>query len=394
MAHCLLVRPMLPSGVAADPAGSGRDAGGAARGPGLADVLASALDSVLGRPNALGLPRRDGVVVLLADGLGADALRARSGHARGLVGGRRIDTGCPTTTAAAITTLTTGVAPGRHGVVGYTALDPEADRVVNQLHGFDATAGPGGGALPDGWQRSETVFERAAAESVAAVAVGPRHHARTGFTREVLRGADYVGARTVGDRLDAAVAAIAAGPAVAYCYVQELDVLAHREGWGSAAWTAQLETVDAAVADAVRALRRGRTLLVVADHGMVDVPPAEHVLVDEVPGLLDGVRHLAGEPRMLHLHLEEGVPPSDAADRWRGAIGRRGDVRTRSEAIASGWFGEVDAQVAPRIGDVLVAARGRSAFYDGRDPTGRGMVGQHGSWTAAERYVPLLRFDG
>lgn len=390
MAHCLLVPPMLPSGAAGGPTGDG----GARRRPGLADVLSSALQAVLGRPNALGLPPRDGVAVLLADGLGAEALAARAGHARGLRGGRRIDTGCPTTTAAAITTLTTGASPGRHGVVGYTALDPAADRVVNQLHGFDGSSTSAGDALPAGWQRSPTLFERAVAESVAAVAVGPRHHAGTGFTREVLRGARYVGARTIADRLDAAVDALAAGPAIAYCYAQELDVIAHREGWESAAWTGQLEALDAAVVDAVRALRPGATLLVVADHGMVDVPEDAHVLVDQVPGLLDGVRHLAGEPRMLHLHLEPGESSAAVADRWGAGLGRQAEVRTRSQAIGAGWFGEVADEVLPRIGDVLVAARGRAAFYDGRDRTGRGMVGQHGAWTTAERFVPLIRFDG
>jgi hypothetical protein len=50
--------------------------------------------------------------------------------------------------------------------------------------------------------------------------------------------------------------------------------------------------------------------------------------------------------------------------------------------------------VAPRIGDVLVAARKAIAYYDSRDSTnsGRTMIGQHGSWSPAETRVPLLRF--
>ena len=146
MAHCLIVAPMVASGA-----------------PVLRDVLTSALDAVLSRPNVLGLPSRRRVVVLLVDGLGHEALSARAGHARTLTGTgrRRIATGAPTTTAAALTTLSTGVDPGVHGVVGFSALDPAADRVVNQLRGFDAD-------LPDGWQRTGTVFERATAEGVAA----------------------------------------------------------------------------------------------------------------------------------------------------------------------------------------------------------------------------------
>jgi plasmid replication initiation protein len=82
------------------------------------------------------------------------------------------------------------------------------------------------------------------------------------------------------------------------------------------------------------------------------------------------------------------------AARWRDQEGRRAWVATRAEAIAAGWFGEVDAEVAPRIGDVLVAARDRVAYYVDPLDRGRRMIGQHGSLSAEELAVPLLRFAG
>jgi predicted AlkP superfamily pyrophosphatase or phosphodiesterase len=328
------------------------------------------------------------VVVLVVDGLGDEALSARAGHARTLswAGRRRIATGCPTTTAAALTTLATGADPGTHGVVAFSALDPAADRVVNQLRGFDAD-------LPEEWQRVRTVFERAGDEGLAALAIGPRHYATSGFTREVLRGARYVGARTIEDRVEAAFGALrTAGRGIAYCYVPELDVAAHRDGWGAPGWTDLLERVDGAVRDAARALRAGETLLVTADHGMVDVPESAHLVLDEL-GLLDGVRHLAGEPRLVHVHLAPHAEPEEAAARWSAALGGAADVLDRRHAVEAGWFGEVVPEVLPRIGDLLVAARGRSAIYATADAPARGMVGQHGAWTPAERFVPLVRLD-
>ncbi|HEV7623281.1 MAG TPA: alkaline phosphatase family protein [Amnibacterium sp.] len=358
---------------------------------GLRDVLSGALAAVLDGGGRMRLGRPDRVLVVVVDGLGAEALAARAGHARTLASrltrGSRITTGCPTTTAAALATLATGEDPGQHGIVGYAVLEPDRDRVVNQLHGFDD------GELPPGWQRSTTVFERAVAAGVRAFAAGPRHYADSGFTAAVLRGAEYLGARTVEHRFDAALDAFAGGGrAIGYCYVPELDQMAHRDGWSSAAWTDALEAVDAAVAAAAARLRPGERMLVTADHGIVDVPPEQQVLVDGIPGLLDAVRHLAGEPRMLQLHLQPGASPARVADRWREALHRVADVRTRAEAIDAGWFGTVAPAVVPRIGDVLVAARSRAAFYDGRDGTGRGMIGQHGAWTDAERLVPLLAF--
>ena len=99
----------------------------------LATVLPSSLAALSGAANDLGLPRLDKVVVVVVDGLGAAALRARGGHARTLAPAlskaATIDSGFPTTTAAALTTLTTGTTPGEHGMVGYRVRDA-AGRVL------------------------------------------------------------------------------------------------------------------------------------------------------------------------------------------------------------------------------------------------------------------------
>jgi hypothetical protein len=52
----------------------------------------------------------------------------------------------------------------------------------------------------------------------------------------------------------------------------------------------------------------------------------------------------------------------------------------------------MDPAVAPRIGDILVAARSGVAYYDDRlaDKGPQRMVGQHGSLTDEERAIPLI----
>jgi len=371
--------------------------GGAAGGGGLADVLSGALDAVLGRPAALDLPRVSRAVVMLVDGLGVAPLRARAGHARTLAGrlGPRavIDAGFPTTTASALATLATGTHAGEHGLVGYSVLDTAHDRVVNQLNGWGARLDPAT------WQRAPTVFDRAAEAGVPAHAVGPERYRDSGFTAAVLRGAQYTGAQTVEDRIEAALDLLAdGGAALVYLYVPELDKAGHARGSGSGEWTDALEQTDAATARLVAGLGRDEGLLITADHGMIDVPAHAHVLFDETPGLLDGVRHVAGEPRCLQLHLDAGAPRAHRAalvERWRAAEGERAWIATRDDAVAAGWFGPaVHPDVLPRIGDVLVAARRRVAYYDGRitERSGRGMVGQHGSFAPEETRIPLLRY--
>lgn len=359
--------------------------------PCLADVLKSSLGAMTGQSNRLDLAPVESAIVLLVDGLGADGLKARAGHARTLAGALTarsvIESGFPTTTAAAITSLTTGVAPGEHGLVGYSVLDPANDRVVNLLSGWGAELDP------FAWQLEPTIFERA---EVPTFAVGPARYDDSGFSRAALRGATYVGAETMAERMERA-AELARDPALVYVYVPELDMAAHAYGGQSEEWTRALETMDAAARDLLAALPRRAGLLVTADHGIVDVPQHSHVLFDSAPELLDGIRHVAGEPRTIQLYFEPDASVehrSRVIDRWRESEGGRAWVATRDEAVEAGWFGAVRPEVTPRIGDLIVAARKGIAYYDSRTASdrSRAMVGQHGSWSPAEVRVPLLRF--
>ncbi len=362
--------------------------------PRLTGVLPAALASIGGGAGPFDLPAVDSAVVVLVDGLGAGNLRSRSGHARFLSAamGRRdvIRTVFPSTTAAAIASFATGLMPGAHGLMGYRVPDRANDRVVNQLSGWDDRM------VPEAWQPHDTVFDRAVERGLRAVAVGGTRYATSGFTRAVLRGAEYRAGAKIHDRFAAALDVLQEGPALVYVYVSELDQIAHARGWESDRWLAALESLDAEIVDFERRMPRGTGLLVTADHGVLDVPPHRHVFIDAVPGLVAGVRHVAGEPRCLGLVLEPGLDEparADVLDRWRDAEGERAWVLSRDEAIAAGLYGDVEARNVDRIADILIAARSGVAYYDRREADRRGedMVGQHGSLTDEETRIPLIR---
>lgn len=352
------------------------------------------MSALHGESNAANFPPVRHVVVVLVDGLGATLLRARAGHARALAtalgSASTIDAGFPSTTASALTTLTTGTTPGVHGIVGYRARD-DAGRITNQLRGWDHVM------APSTWQRSQTIFENASKEGIRVAGVVDPAYRDSGFSQAVLRGAHLVGARTMDERCDAAISlSRQPGPGLTYLYVSELDQAGHRYGSESDAWIAALEALEAMVVRLVRGVPADCGVVVSADHGMVDISPDRHVLYDTASQLVEDVQAVGGEPRFLHLYTSPEGDPGAVAARWRESEDDRAWVATRDEAFAAGWFGpEIDPVVVPRIGDVLVAARKRVAYYDSRDASmaGREMVGQHGSLTPEETRVPLLRFS-
>lgn len=329
-------------------------------------------------------PARSAVVVLV-DGLGADALGARSGHARWLAGSRkRIRSGFPTTTAAALSTLTTGRSPGVHGVVGYSGWNPDEERVMNLLSGWDTE-------VPAGWLLATTLFTEAAALGVDPVVVGPGRYRSSGMTANVLGGARYVPAESIADRVDAALAETATGRSLVYLYVPELDSIGHKHGWSSDRWTAALELLDGELTRLDQRSPADVGVLVTADHGVLDVPEHANIPID--PALLVDVVGVAGDPRCRQLAVAPGTDVPALVDAWRLRYGKKAYVASRAEAVAAGWFGEVDDAVLPRIGDVVVVARGSWAFNDDRGlrsgEVPKRMVGQHGAMTDEETFVPL-----
>lgn len=362
-----------------------------ARARSLTDVWPNVIAAVDGGAAAWFPPARSGIVMLI-DGLGARNLAARAGHARFLAGrlekrdvGRTV---FPSTTATALTSLMTSAAAGEHGIVGYRVRVPGTDVLSNQLTGWEHDH-----LDPASWQRVEPVFEREGARGRLCFVVSKAEYVGSGFSRAVFRGAEFLSAESLDERVALAAEAAAQHPgALVYLYTPELDRIGHRHGWESDEWAAELEATDAAAAALHRQAGATTGVLVTADHGVVDVPRHGHVLLDDGDDVLEGVRHIAGEPRLLHVYLEDDADAGAALERWRTSESARAWVMSRDEAIAAGLFGRSDAVVRPRIGDVLVAARAAVAYYDDRldDKGPQRMVGQHGSLTDAERAIPMI----
>ena len=357
----------------------------------LGDVVpavAAALGSSIGDlPSRLPLPDAGSYVVFLVDGLGAELLR-RHAHAApflsALLADQEVGTaGVPSTTATSLTSFGTGLTPGAHGLVGFTSRVPGTNNLLNALF-WDKKVDP------VEWQPHPTAFARLSAAGVTVTVVNKREFRNSGLTVAAHRGAEYVGADRVGERIAAVVAASAVRPSLTYMYDGDLDWTGHRYGLSSSHWLQQLSMVDAEAEQLRETLPADTRLVVVADHGMIDSPPEARIDVDEIPELRDGVVLLGGEARFRHLYCANGAV-ADVAATWRGVLGERAEVLTRDQAVQRGWFGPLTPSVRPRVGDVVVASRGTNTVIStvdfGYEAT---LVGFHGSLTPDEMLIPMI----
>ncbi|MER7890963.1 nucleotide pyrophosphatase/phosphodiesterase family protein [Micromonospora sp. NPDC094482] len=401
-----------------EPPGAGRPAGAGASGPdgvtgplavvaprygdgSLADVLPSALAvlGVPGAPDRLGLTEPlagvSRVAVLLVDGLGWYQIPTAARHAPTLAGlaatvGRPLTSGFPSTTPTSLVTLGTGAAPGAHGVLGFTVRVPGTDRVLSHI---EWTSDPD----PLRWQPVPTQLERARAAGVAVTAVSRPEFGGSGLTVAANRGGDFRGAAGVDALAVTMLAALTAGtgPTLVSGYHPDLDRHGHLTGVDSAPWRVAAAEVDALLARLVDGLPPDAALLVTADHGQLDVPAAHRFDLDTDPRLRAGVRVVAGEARVRYLHVAPGAV-DDVVAAWSAVLGAAARVRTRDEAVATGWFGPVPEEHLARIGDVVVVCNDTYAVLASRSehPTASRLVAYHGSDTAAEMTIPLLVVRG
>ena len=360
-------------------------------GEGTLPDLATSLLASLGvddAPNPLGLAPTRRACLLIVDGLGWELLRAHQAAAPLLseltTTGRALTAGFPATTVTSLSSLGTGLPPGRHGMLGYRVAVPGQDRLLNGLRWDDHVD-------PISWQPAPTIYQRAAAADIAAFRVAARGLEKTGFSLAAMRGATYRPADSLGALVAQASWALAGSDrALVTVYHAELDGTGHVFGSQSEAWSYQLAHVDKLAEQLASSLPAGTALYVTADHGMVDAGPDDRIDVDHIPGLRDGVALLGGEPRARHVYTVPGAA-ADVLATWQGVLGGRAWVVSRDEAIDAGWFGPVDERFRPRIGDVVAAPAGSWALVATQaEPLESSLVGMHGSLTPGDQFVPLL----
>ena len=322
----------------------------------------------------------DQIVLLVLDGIGWNQLTERRHLAptlSAMVGGP-ITSVAPSTTATALTSISTGVAPGLHGVMGYRmAIGRDVLNVLRwSANGRDARS-----AIPP-----ESVQTLDAFEGQRPPVITRAEFRESGFTRAHLDRTRLVGWRVASTLVAEISLALSRNEPFIYAYYDGVDKIAHEFGLG-VHYDAEVAFVDRLVADVVALLPPGAVLVVTSDHGQVDV--GDDVVTPD-PSVLSHVDLQSGEGRFRWLHAR----PGRARALFDDATAHHSDrswVVTREQVIDECWFGAtVTDEARSRLGDVALVARETLAFADPADGGAFPLRARHGSLTADEMFVPLL----
>ena len=372
------------------------------------NLLSSIIRSRGGRSPHLelkALPARDlrparKIVYLLVDGLGAYQLKKYLKRGRGksffaVHPHRVISTVFPATTASAATTFATGASPTEHGVLGWFQNLPDLGLVSTILKTETRTKTPAVDSDFDltaylkvpSYIRAVRVRKVFMAppevkESRFSTAVGG-WNVRRGFTRlggVVKRIAEF---------------AHAPGRALAYAYWPGLDDSCHKNGCFHRKTLNHFDEIDRTLERAVDLLRGTDTvLIVVADHGLIDVPDRNRIDLAKVRGFYDCLAMLpSGDTR----HVSCFVRPRRERkflELVRGKLSRACVPVDEKELLELGAYGPGRAHpsLSGRIGDYVLLARPGYAFSfppSGIEPHNPPSVAYHGGMSPQEMEVPL-----
>jgi hypothetical protein len=375
--------------------------GGLAEGdPPLAPPLDPSIDPFRGG-------RADGPVVqFLIDGLGwfdfrRWALGAGARGARWASAARPITTVFPSTTTAALYSLSTAVPPGRHGLIGYRQYLPRFGVVADMLKmspsgvpRADLLVGPDWG--PAALDSPPTVFRRGVR---AAVLTRDRFHS-SGFTRLLYDGADLVGYATATD-LAAELRRLLEGeaPPAIYVYWDELDTIQHLKGTDAELFDLELgrtlELVEHVAARLPERRAAATTLLVTGDHGQVPATPGARIAIDREPEIVrEMLRPLAGDRRAGFFAARPG-----RLEALRAALERRLPPGSRilgvDQVLEHGLLGPPPwhAEARERLGDLVALVPSPACLtylFPGMARPKRFLYGAHGGLEPAELIVPLV----
>ncbi|MGA1158260.1 MAG: alkaline phosphatase family protein [Candidatus Nanopelagicaceae bacterium] len=348
---------------------------------------------VIGCRNDLKIPVHQGSrdCLVLIDGLGKNAIDQFGEEKKFLTDFeyvRTLSATFPSTTAASLTTLGTGLTVGKHGMVGYTMRVPNSgypERILNALKWDERVD-------PEIWQPNPTLFQRAMRSDISVSHIAAVRYENSGFTRAALRGAYYRKSNTIEEQINATVEALRSPRSFAYVYLNDVDEASHAHGLGSERFLRALEKVDSLISGLIKELPAGVRIWITSDHGMIN--KKEHAVIGKNNDLLKDVNLMAGEPRVRYLYVSpENI--ERVAKRWLDYFGPKIDLRTRSEAISQKLFGDsVSSEFIERIGDLIVIAKEELILVEQeREQLQISMVGHHGGISREEVEIPLLLFE-
>jgi hypothetical protein len=361
----------------------------------------------------------DAVLLFLVDGFGWRFFEkfqdepflkrlAQSGNAE------KLTAQFPSTTAAHLTTLHTGLPVGESGVYEWFYYEPQLDRVIAPLlfsfAGDDERDTLKGRIKPKKLYPTQTLYQELNKLGFASHVFGVREYTPSTYSNVVMKGAELHSFKTLAEALVnlGLLLENSKEPAYFHFYIDTIDSLAHKYGPTAPQTEAEIEAFLLVMEHFFKRAFSGQKktlLLLTADHGVCEVDPKATVYLNKDKHFHGVERFLktnqagnplvpAGSARDMFLYVKEDLLV-EAQEFLSSRLEGKAEVVKSAWLIDNGYFGpQISPKFRARVGNlVILPYRYESVWWYEKDKFEQRFYGHHGGLTPQEMEIPFLTFE-
>ncbi len=321
----------------------------------------------------------------------------------------------PSTTAAHLTTIHTGLPVGISGVHEWYYYEPRVDQVIAPL--LFSYAGTrerdtlkATGIKPDVLYPRSIFYPELKRKGIDSFSFGSGEFTPSTFSNVTMAGADQRSFRTLSEALInlGLLLEKRTNPTYVYFYFDKIDSLGHKYGPTAPQTEAEIETFLLMMEYYVERIFRGKKrilFLMTADHGQTDIDPETTIYLNTNPQLAGVERFLktnrkgewlvpAGSARDMFLYIKDDL--LDEAQSFLSArLQEKADVIKVESLIEDGYFGsEVSSRFREHVGNlVILPYMHESVWWYEKGKHEQLFYGHHGGLTPQEMETILYSLE-
>ncbi len=322
----------------------------------------------------------------------------------------------PSTTAAHLTTLHTGMPVGEHGVYEWFYYEPALDAIIAPLL-FSHSGTAERDTLKSLGIKPRSLYPHASyylllkKMGVSSVIFQHREYTPSTYGNIVFSGALARGYKTIAEALVSLpqMLAVSKSPAYFVLYFDKVDAISHEYGPSAPQTEAEilmfLSTMEQVLLKSMQANQKKLLFLLTADHGHVEVDPQTTIYLNRDRRFEGMERFLrtdrqgnllipAGSARDFFLYIRKGML-DEALSFLASRLAGKAEVRKIGELAEAGYFGPlVSPEFLGRAGDlVILPYAGESVWWFEKEKFEQRFRGHHGGLTRQEMEIPLIMWE-
>ena len=320
----------------------------------------------------------------------------------------------PSTTAAHITTIHTGLPVGQSGVYEWFYYEPQMDRIIAPLlfsfAGDEERDTLKGIIKGNKLYPKQTLYQELGALGVESHVFGVRDYTPSTYSNVVMKGAELHSFKTFPEALINLGVLLESSQASLYInfYFDNIDSTCHKYGPTALQTEAEIEAFSLIMEYFYSRIFRGKKkvlFLMTADHGASEVDPQTTVFLNKDKRFKGIERFLkrnragdllvpAGSARDMFLYIKDEML-DEAQEFLSKRLESKAEVVTSKWLIENGYFGpKISPYFRGRAGNlVILPHRYESVWWYEKDKFEQRFYGHHGGLTPQEMEIPLVTLE-